>query len=466
MLDLKRMSQANVGRGPSAEAARAEKSSFIRAGPRVPSSRLPVAFTEALQAIPGKEKQLSRDLKSHRVAPKIANPLLPMRRYLRGVEVLDASHQVACETRRPQLSEMITIAPISSGRLKKVLHAPTLRVFALKEILLTDHINAIKNALVQWQRISSESIQLTKVNEIYWNTPEQHVSLLAEFMNAGNLEDIIETVGAVPEQALKQIGRSMAESMKEVSERIRIPIGKISPEYVLFDKSGKLKLSPEVVLSGFRKSEGSGGIKLLGELLLQVFQPSSGSPTLRGDLFQLGLVLLECAVGNFDPFDLSGETALCDAIGAFAQDSLSSSQQPCCILHSTIALRRLQARLARGGQRRLSETIGTLVEAVEFVNEILARRFSDEFISLLCILTSLSTCSYFENWESVLGHSFFRRQARPGRGPELSLAELLRTGSKKKCRTLEVADGRAGQELKRVCEQLTVVLPTLSLIHI
>lgn len=96
-----------------------------------------------------------------------------------------------------KLEEMITISMKKTGSslscLKKMMHAPGLQLYALKEIPLKspETRHNMKEWISVWQSKFQENVHFTKVLGTFWNTPEGHVSVLMELMNAGSLHVII-----------------------------------------------------------------------------------------------------------------------------------------------------------------------------------------------------------------------------------------------------------------------------------
>lgn len=93
-----------------------------------------------------------------------------------------------------KLEEMITISIKKTGNslssLKKMLHAPGLLLYALKEIPIKnpETRHHMKEWISIWQSKFQESPYFIKVLGTFWNTPEGHVSVLMELMPAGSLQ--------------------------------------------------------------------------------------------------------------------------------------------------------------------------------------------------------------------------------------------------------------------------------------
>lgn len=149
-----------------------------------------------------------------------------------------------------KLEEMITLSVLkgtrNTGPIKKMLHAPTLKLYAVKEIPLTNREVRImlKEWISTWQSAQDETNnKLCKVYGTFWNVPEGCVSVVMEHMNAGSLENLLESVGALPEGVLVELARTLLESIQEIHTKMGVPHGFIAPSQVLLDQGSKVKLN-------------------------------------------------------------------------------------------------------------------------------------------------------------------------------------------------------------------------------
>jgi hypothetical protein len=76
---------------------------------------------------------------------------------------------------------MVTLAVFksTSGTVKKMLHAPTLRIFCVKEIPIANR--EIRQMLKEWigkWELHCTTEQYIKINAACWNSPEGCVSIL------------------------------------------------------------------------------------------------------------------------------------------------------------------------------------------------------------------------------------------------------------------------------------------------
>ena len=97
-----------------------------------------------------------------------------------------------------RLEEMITLSILkgtrNSGSVKKMLHAPSLKLYAVKEVPLTNREVRIvlKEWISLWQNAQCEiSDKVCNVFGTFWNVPEGCVSIVLEHLNAGSLENFL-----------------------------------------------------------------------------------------------------------------------------------------------------------------------------------------------------------------------------------------------------------------------------------
>jgi len=178
-----------------------------------------------------------------------------------------------------KLEEMITLSILkgtrNSGSVKKMLHAPSLKLYAVKEIPLSNREVRIvlKEWISMWQTSQSETAdKIANIHGTFWNVPEGCVSVVMEYMNAGSLENLLESAGALPEQVLLELATKLLSCIQEIHDKIHVPHGCIMPSQVLFDQKGQIKLNLGVAyrLNIHQKDMGTGSFVYFNN-------PNSGS---------------------------------------------------------------------------------------------------------------------------------------------------------------------------------------------
>jgi len=149
-----------------------------------------------------------------------------------------------------RLEDMITLSILkgtrNSGSVKKMLHAPSLKLYAVKEIPLSNREvrMILKEWIAMWQNAQeSGKDSICNVYGTFWNVPEGCVSVVMEYLNAGSLENLLESAGALPEQVLLEIATKLLNCIRELHDSIGIAHGCIVPSQILLNQSGKLKIN-------------------------------------------------------------------------------------------------------------------------------------------------------------------------------------------------------------------------------
>ncbi|KRX03384.1 Protein kinase-like domain [Pseudocohnilembus persalinus] len=147
-----------------------------------------------------------------------------------------------------KLEEMITMGLMKGNRhtglIKQMLHAPTLQLYAIKEepISNKDVRNCLKEWISFWQNKFKDSDLHIKLYGSFWNTPEGCVSILMEHLDGGSLQNLLESVGCMPERALKEISQQILGSLQILHEELNTCHGAITPSQILFNREGNVKV--------------------------------------------------------------------------------------------------------------------------------------------------------------------------------------------------------------------------------
>ena len=237
-----------------------------------------------------------------------------------------------------RIEEMITLSVIksscSSGTVRKVLHAPSFRIFATKEIPINTVATRknVLNALKAWQSVQSSARHLVEVSSSFWNTPEGCVTLVTEYMAGDSLGRLCENVGAINERSLKSIARRVLTGLSYYHKKVG-PHGAVNMNHILFDRQGKSKLSIGINL----KEKGQ-------------------DKTVKEDICGFGNTLLAAALGSFEWIS-------------------EVPQVSCCLLHSAMKVGEIPylARLSGKFQDFLCKA--SSFEGKTDVNELLSHQW-------------------------------------------------------------------------------------------
>jgi hypothetical protein len=89
-----------------------------------------------------------------------------------------------------RLEHLITLAIFksSSGTVKKMLHAPSLKIICIKEVPIASREirEKLKDWIGKWEHICTTE-QFCKINAAFWNSPEGCVSVATDYAANGSL---------------------------------------------------------------------------------------------------------------------------------------------------------------------------------------------------------------------------------------------------------------------------------------
>jgi len=207
-----------------------------------------------------------------------------------------------------KLNEMLTISILKcsyrSGVVKKSLHAPTLHLYANKEVPVSTFSTRQKllDTIKAWQNIQKPARYLVEVNSSFWNSPEGCVTIVMEYMAGDSLSRLCENIGAVPERILKSVTRRVLAGLSYHQKKIG-PHGGIDMNHIMFTRFGKAKL----------------GLGLTSRLNLKDDNNSKKPATVSDDIYDFGVALLAASLGSAE----------------WVQEFLGQSGD-CCVYHSAL----------------------------------------------------------------------------------------------------------------------------------
>ncbi len=183
------------------------------------------------------------------------------------------------------------------------------------------------------------------------------------------------------------------------------------------------------------------------------------------DVFDLGFILLQCALGELAVFDPDNILTLENIRKALITLSPQKKTETCCILHSEEAVRKLiqanllcPSHLEKNGEHNIgnkkqptqANDYVPLLEALKSLNNV-----SDTFIDFLCGCLKLDS-EQRTSTEDLQTHEFLS-QDHHTKGPQVSLQEYLKANSKLLRTDLNEEDPEDAKGLFRLGEALRIV---------
>ena len=283
-----------------------EESRFVMpVGKPIISSRLPKAFSQP-KHLTQKKTHDHHDLTAVNEFKNVKKLLSPLKQSSPTSSALrKVIHKLACfpsiSSNSPsnslhsemlvqsivRLEEMITLSILKSsyrsGIVRKSLHAPTLKLYASKEVPVSTFSirKKLLDTLKSWQSIQKNARHLIEVNSSFWNSPEGCVTIIMEYMAGDSLGKLCESIGAIPEKILRSTSIRILSALSYFHKKIGAH-GGVDMYHIMFTRLGKAKL----------------GLALTSRLNLK--EDTKKLSTIEEDVFDFGSTLLAASIGGLE----------------------------------------------------------------------------------------------------------------------------------------------------------------------
>lgn len=149
----------------------------------------------------------------------------------------------------------------------------------------------MRNYLDDWVRHTNAVPLLLGVTDILWHTPEGYVTILTENCPQGSLKDLLGRVESLTEAAIIPIAREVLHALYLFHNKFHAPFRSLSLRQILFSGISQIKIA----FVGSRYSKGFS--RRLNYLSIKA-KNNKEKDFLNVDCFEVGLILLKCAVGD------------------------------------------------------------------------------------------------------------------------------------------------------------------------
>ncbi|WIA32642.1 hypothetical protein OEZ86_003444 [Tetradesmus obliquus] len=204
------------------------------------------------------------------------------------------------------LQEIAVIGRGSSGVVKKVLHKPSGGIYVLKVINFDMGCEQVRRQVTTEVRAmdGARHPHIVSYHQSYFANGA--MTILMEFMDGGSLWDVLQRHKAIPGRYLPELARQVLLGLSHLHDAARICHRDIKPSNLLLSSSGQLKISDFGVSSQLSNSM-SRCLSWVGTVTYMSPERIQGhSYGFNTDVWSLGLLLLECAVGRY-PYPPQGE---------------------------------------------------------------------------------------------------------------------------------------------------------------
>jgi len=76
----------------------------------------------------------------------------------------------------------------------------------------------LKDWIAKWEQHCSQE-SFIRVNASFWNSPEGCVSVVTDYAASGSLQNLVLSVGALPENILKQLAKQVLRAIDFLHDR-------------------------------------------------------------------------------------------------------------------------------------------------------------------------------------------------------------------------------------------------------
>lgn len=293
----------------------------------------------------------------------------------------------------------------------------------------------------------------------------------------------MEYVGCLNESLLKSLGIFLLRAYKDFFIMTKLSLGTLSLSQILFDDQGNIKIGPKLSWSYFspKMSNFTSWRMLFSKILpIDTLTLNTHGNTPNNDIFEIGLILLYCAIGDIELFDCNAgsgdlkknsdemkETMFLKSDTNFflndrkkelkTEENMEFDKEiigsSCCLLHllwECCEEKKVGDYLKKRHSSKFFKSFSR--KNGIFMKIILQKRFSKEFIDFLCC------CLRFEqknkvDIEIMMDHSFFNSNIE--KGNNISLKEIVRISSNWK---LNSSDFAIKETIGHIIQSLFIVL--------
>uniref|UniRef100_A0A1D1Z959 mitogen-activated protein kinase kinase n=1 Tax=Anthurium amnicola TaxID=1678845 RepID=A0A1D1Z959_9ARAE len=201
----------------------------------------------------------------------------------------------------------------TSGIVQLVRHKWTEQFFALKAIQLSNILEETRKQIAQELKINysiNHSSQCPYIVAYYQSFYDNGViTIVLEYMDGGSLADFLKKVKSIPEPYLAAICKQVLKGLIYLHHEKRIVHRDLKPANLLINHRGEVKITDFGVSATLESSSGQRETFVGTCSYMSPERIMGGRHGPLSDIWSLGLVLLECATGQFPYAHPDGQEA-------------------------------------------------------------------------------------------------------------------------------------------------------------
>lgn len=199
----------------------------------------------------------------------------------------------------------------NGGTVSKALHIPTQTVMA-KKVIHIEKKPAVRKQIVRELHIMHDCDSSRIVSFFGAFVNQSSVVMCMEYMDCGSLDRIIKINGPISEDIIAKITQHVVEGLNYLYNEHRIIHRDVKPSNVLVNTKGQVKLCDFGVSGELTNSIAETFVGTSTYMSPERIQ--GGAYSVKGDVWSLGLTVLELAIGHF-PFSSGPNTAANNPVG-------------------------------------------------------------------------------------------------------------------------------------------------------
>ncbi|ORY86368.1 kinase-like domain-containing protein [Protomyces lactucae-debilis] len=213
-----------------------------------------------------------------------------------GLGALELGIEFKVDIKQEDLKMISELGFGNGGTVSKVMHIPTRTIMAKKVIKIEAKPQVRRSILRELQIMHDcNSPCIIGFYGAYINDNDIHVCM--EYMDCGSLDTVLQKKGPLPLEVLGKITYSVVEGLIYLYDIHRIIHRDVKPSNVLVNSSGKIKLCDFGVSGELINSIANTFVGTSTYMSPERIQ--GGAYTVKGDVWSLGLMLVELATGKF-----------------------------------------------------------------------------------------------------------------------------------------------------------------------
>eukprot|EP01102_Stenamoeba_stenopodia_P016845 TRINITY_DN5934_c0_g1_i2.p1 TRINITY_DN5934_c0_g1~~TRINITY_DN5934_c0_g1_i2.p1 ORF type:complete len:330 (-),score=79.54 TRINITY_DN5934_c0_g1_i2:39-1028(-) len=216
-----------------------------------------------------------------------------------GMKIGDAAKPPESKFRLDDFQDLgVNLGQGSSGYVKKYLHKPSGKEMAIKIMQLDVNEEVRRKILMELRTLHLSSHEsIVEFYDAFYS--DGSIFLALEYMDCGNLADVLKQVGKIPENVLGKITDQLLRGIEYIHKELHVVHRDIKPSNLLLNSKGEVKITDFGVSGKLANTIAKaqtfvGTVTYMSPERIKAEDHASNS-----DIWSLGLSILECALGYY-----------------------------------------------------------------------------------------------------------------------------------------------------------------------